>query len=199
MVQGQLQVSEESSHQVRLLAKTLLCETREELTRADAKATTLLASSGVMLSIVFTGLLTGPWSPSLLGQPFAALFWLGVAAALIGSVLVGTSLFPRVDNSRRHGCVTYFGHAVGCDSITELHSRLIRTVDDQMDRDEEQLYVVSRIVHRKYRLMQWALLLFLAAVVLTAGAAAVGSVSRPGPAVTSSPAAPLSSIETTSN
>jgi hypothetical protein len=169
-----------SASDVSALAKSLLSEAREEVTRADAKASTVLAGAGVMLSVVFTGLMTGPWSPSSLGLPFAGLFWIGIASALVGVALVGASIFPRTGNSSRHGCITYFGHAVGCDSIEELHSRLERTVADHMDRDEEQLYVISRIVDRKYRLMQWALVLFLVALILSLGAVAVGSAAREG-------------------
>lgn len=171
-------MTDESADKTGALTTRLLSEAREEVTRADAKAATILAGAGVMLSVVFTGLMTGPWSPTALGLPATTVFWVGVATAWVGVVLVGASVFPRIGNSPRHGCITYFGHAVDCESLVDLHERLERTVADRMDRDEEQLFVISRIVQRKYRLMQWALALFLAALILSLGAVGFGTLVK---------------------
>lgn len=61
------------------LAKVLLAESREELTRADGKASLLLAALGIGLSAILGAVLAGNWAPFVLASPWEAIWWTGAA------------------------------------------------------------------------------------------------------------------------
>ena len=87
----------------------MLLATREELARADAKATTLFASTGVVFGAVLSGLLSGRWSPPRIDDgPAQVLWWLGAGAAVTALVLLACALFPRTRRDRRHGRITAY-------------------------------------------------------------------------------------------
>lgn len=131
-----------------VLTDKLLRETREELARADGKAQILFAVSGVVIGVVLGGLLAGDWRPADLSCLGEAVWWLGVVAAAVGPGALAAGIWPRLVPAAP-GRVTYFedvrGHET-CDSLI-LHLNLEAT---RRNRDVEQLWRLSKIVHRKY-------------------------------------------------
>ncbi len=92
----------------------ILLAARDELVRADAKATTLFATSGVAVGAVLTGLLSGQWSPSRIHGGLAqGIWWLGAAAAGVALVCLAAAMHPRTRRRRRDGrLAAYFGDVV---------------------------------------------------------------------------------------
>lgn len=139
-------------------AATVLLETREELVRADSKASLLLAATGVAVGAVSTAVLAGSWSPDSLTSFGAYLWWSGVVAATVGIAALGYSVFPR---TKRSGPATgpIFGYYADMANLTsdELAS-LIRAAGENLDdRLVDQLRQISKIVVRKYRGVRVAL------------------------------------------
>lgn len=163
---------EESSSDA--LCRTMLAESREELTRADAKASILLGSVGIFFSVIFAGMMSGPWTPSKMGAPYSTLFYVGIAVGIAGLVSLGWSIMPRVKNARRKGEVAYFGDVVSCADAAELHDCLEKTAAcHSSSRSERQLHAVSRIVHRKYLWIRVSLVCLFVSVALSIGSTVV--------------------------
>ena len=156
-------------------AATVLLETREELVRADSKASLLLAATGVAVGAVSTAVLAGSWSPESL-TPFGAyLWWIGVLAATVGIAALGYSVFPR---TKRSGSATgpILGYYADMAHVTsdELAS-LIRAAGENLDdRLVDQLRQISKIVVRKYRGVRVALWSLAIAALLCAISTVVG-------------------------
>lgn len=141
------------------LARQLLSETREELTRADGKASMLLAAFGVFVGVVIAGLLAGEFAPSDLHCGGLWLWWLGCAVIAASLVALAAAIYPRLEHGEAQGPISYYGHAAG-KKADELEGILQHQVDGQRSRTVEQLAVVSDIVWRKYRFLQVALWTF---------------------------------------
>lgn len=140
--------------------RQLLHESREELERADRKAQILLASSGVAVSVVMAGVIAGNWTPLQLPTWALTVWSMGACAVLLGIVLLSISIFPRIVHRDPAGKVAYFGHVASYPNVEALRAALATAAADPDDRTTNQLWVISRIVVRKYRLIRWALGLF---------------------------------------
>jgi hypothetical protein len=165
----------ELSKQARAQAATVLLETREELVRADSKASLLLAAAGVAVGAVIAAVLAGSWSPDSLSALGGHLWWVGVAAAAVGIAALGYSVFPR---TKRSGSATgpIFGYYADMAGLTsdEL-ARLIRNSTQRLDdRVIDQLRQISKIVVRKYRGVRIALWSFAVAALFCAISTVVG-------------------------
>jgi hypothetical protein len=156
-------------------ARQLLHETREELDRADRKAQILFAASGVAVSVVLAGVVAGDWSPLDLPTWALATWAAGAALVGIGLIMLGASIFPRIVHHDPDGKVAYFGHVASYPNVEALHAALETLATDADDRTMDQLWVVSRIVVRKYRLIRLALLLLGLGLVLALLGAVGGS------------------------
>src|SRR4051812_15883694 len=88
----------------------LLAETREELTRADAKASILFAAFGVVVAVVLAGLVSGDWAPADLARLATVVFWVGTGLAVLAFVALGYTLWPRIEHEDLKEAVSYFGH-----------------------------------------------------------------------------------------
>ncbi len=144
-----------------MLARRLLVEAREELTRADQKAQILLAGFGATAAVVFAGILAGSWNPTRLDKRIEWLWWTGVTASLWAMVALALAVRPKTSRDRNgvQG-VRYFGDVVSCQNRAELDTALRSVAVSPFERDVDQLYLVSRIVASKYtwvrRGMFWA-------------------------------------------
>lgn len=160
------------SDQGKVLTARLLSETREELAKADAKAQILLAASGVIIGVVLGGAISGDWSPGDLEPHAEVIWWIGVASAALGIGALSFSIFPRLlesDASR----ITYFEDVRHVKDLAGLVVALNKEAE-RGDRDAQQLFRLSEVVHRKYWAIQWAIRAFAVAVALCGVAALVG-------------------------
>lgn len=170
-------------------AEILLDEGREELNRADGKASILLASSGVIFSVLISAGMQGEWTPRKLGDhPVTEwAFWLGLAFGCVGIVLLAWSLLPRIKHVGDRGQLAYFGHVVLFrekryilrKSMRAAHSarakqELKRAITDastsSFDRTVDQVWNVSNIVHKKYWRIRYSLLSYAMSAALCLGA-----------------------------
>jgi hypothetical protein len=163
---------ERPSDGVAELTRRLLAETREELGKADAKAQILLASSGVVISVVLGGAIGGDWSPSDLDGGARIVWWVGVAVAAFGIASLGYAVFPRLLKSTE-GRLTYFEDVLRFADVYEF-GKALTAEESRGDRDVEQLFRLSTVVHRKYAAVRVAMGSLLLAVVLCAAAALFG-------------------------
>lgn len=149
------------------LADTILAENREELSRADGKASTLLAAALIVVGVLLAGVLAGDWSPGKL-VPWARVAW-GIAAvlALGGISSLVAALMPRhVWRPNENGRVSYFGDVAEKGGVEEVCRELEAMAMAPASRTVDQLFVTSRILRSKYSCITWGILLLSTAVVL---------------------------------
>lgn len=154
-----------SEDETQLYAATLLAETREEIDRADSKASILLASTGIAVGALLAGLLSRSWAPTNLRTPYEFVWWAGVAAAAVGIWNLAYAVYPRTRRrGKRPDHVGYYGDVLSFDNTTELSEALHRSADVKTARLADQLYQLSLIVDRKYRSIRRAMWCLLAAI-----------------------------------
>lgn len=155
-------------------ASQLLAEVREELSRADGKASILFAAATVVAAAIITGIVAGPWSPTDL-RPFAqTLWWLGTLFVAAGLGFLGSAVYPRVRDPHESNRVTYFMHVLVHLEPNDLRRVLEVEARDPLSRSIHQLQALSPIVKRKYRDVAHSLKLLTGGVVLTVLAALIG-------------------------
>lgn len=138
-------------------AQSLLEVNRFEIARADDKANTLFRFYGVVAALSI-GLLAGQgWSPTELAPVAQVLFWLGCAALLASGWYLGVTLYPRNVQGKNPGRLLYFGDVNQFPSVDSLEDALRVVSDDRDRRIVEQLFVVSRLVEKKFGYMRRAL------------------------------------------
>jgi hypothetical protein len=143
-------------------AERVLTWGREELNRADTKASILLAGSIAVVAAVIAGVVAGGWSPTMLTDWREPLWWVGAATASAAILLLSAAIYPRT--KRRDGqpsVIAFYGDVVRLTDRIELLTALQRSARRDVDLLVDQIYQVSRIVKRKYRLLalgMWALL-----------------------------------------
>ena len=151
-------------------AQVLLSETRDELNKADSKTSVLLATSGVIVSVLAGSGLVANGRLEHLPVWAQILWWLGVLAGTSGIVSLATALMPRVQHHEDPSNVRYFGHAAAFSSPVELRTALQEAQDMEADRAIDQLWVTSKIVVRKYTRIRYALIAYGAAISLIVAA-----------------------------
>lgn len=152
------------------LAKTLLAESREELTRADAKASLLLAALGIGLSAILAATLAGDWTPFSLKEPYQAMWWVGSACAGISFFCLCGAVYPKVKHKSGSSGVTYFGDVAAIETLEELRAALRRSETDPHARTITQLHVTSRLAGKKYAFIRAGLLALGLAIAFTLAA-----------------------------
>ncbi len=142
-----------------LYAAGLLAEAREELNRADQKAAMLLAATSVAIGAVIAGFIASGWSPTSLGPPWTAVWWLGSGLAFAGTIALAISIYPRIGTSKGAGAqrLFYFGNASEFEDTSAIKRALGEAAADPLERTADQLLHVSQIVRRKYRSIQVAM------------------------------------------
>jgi hypothetical protein len=164
--------------------EALLGETREELAKADAKASILLAATGVAFGALLTAIGNGAWAPGRVQHGDARLtVWISMAFALIGIFLLGSAVKPRL-RSRAMGReqLHYFGNVRSYWPSVALWNRRSRLDEGRTAFDEalklaandanyearldDQLWFLGRTAFRKYRLISLGLWMLSGAVIL---------------------------------
>lgn len=162
-----------SSHGEAILiyATSLLSGAREEIDRADAKASILLAASGVAAGALVAGLAAGTWTPLKLQVATQWVWWLGVVESAMGICCLALAVYPRErkNDSGVPWTVLYYGDVLAYQTTAQLVTALNRSAEAKIERIADQLRHVSWIVDQKYRLIRWGMrALFLAAVTIAA-------------------------------
>jgi hypothetical protein len=140
-------------------------DTREELNRADSKASLLLAAMGVIVGVIVGGITSSHWSPLSMGTGEQALWWAGVAAAAASMFMFAASVYPRISRrGPRASLPNYYGDVAGYADV-EAFRRGISQAPDAAERLIHQTYVLAKIVRSKYVLLQRGLLSLLVAIV----------------------------------
>jgi Pycsar effector protein len=154
-----------------LYAISMLNNTRQEIDRADAKASIMLAASGIAAGALLAGLIAGSWTPLELHEAVQWVWWLGLAESAIGICCLALTVYPR---ERKNGSgipltVAYYGDVLSYPTTAHLVAALNRSAETNIERIADQLRQVSWIVSHKYRLLRWGMRgLFLAAATITA-------------------------------
>ncbi len=148
---GCKQKAEASQNARRELVEALLKDGREELGRADGKASILLTASGVVASVLLAGAIAGDWNPTALGR-FQWLWWPGSALSLAAIVSFAAAVWPRVKHDKPKSDLSFFGHVAEFKSRQELNAAIDQKVSDSLedDRAVDQAFTVSKIVVGKY-------------------------------------------------
>jgi hypothetical protein len=165
--------------------ETLLRETREELARADTKASILLAAS----SIAFAAFLTDP--DKLSEHSARTLTWIALALTLAGISFIAAAVKPRLrtehdENPKPH----YFGDVEAyrpswrqirgrrreLEAARALFGKELAdaaTATEYEERLTDQVWHLSHIAYRKYRLVSVGMWLYAAALVVALAALVV--------------------------
>jgi hypothetical protein len=155
-------------------AGLLLAETREDLGRADTKVSVLLSTAGIIASIVTGAIAAGHWRPTQLALWAQVIWWCGVGVASVGIVALASAIAPRIRHPEDKSALRYFAHAAQFESLEDLMDAL-KAVDDQTGSlTGSQLWLLSKILVRKYVLIRFALISFGAAALMLIAAAAGG-------------------------
>ena len=149
------------------LAEDILRESREELSRADAKAALLLAAAGIVISALLAALAAGDWQPTEMAICAQWVWWIGNLAGAAGVVAFASAVYPRTKyrGQRPPAVIAFFGDVVSTPA-DQLRARLKATAATDGDRLVDQLKAVSTIVDTKYRGIQLGLWLFAACATL---------------------------------
>lgn len=138
--------------------RELLAETRQELEKADLKATTLFAAFSVV-----AGLAAVAYSAGVLG----ALDWTilpGLVFLLGGATAVSLAVWPRVGRGTP-GRVDYFADVVLTDAMgMDLATILRGEAENLFARHARELAVLSRAAARKYSYIRRGMLLLAAGI-----------------------------------
>ncbi len=157
-------------------AERLLREAREELVRAENKASLLLTASGVGVGALMAALLSKSWTPTGMTGVAQISWWLGIIF-LTGSLsLLGFAIYPRTTAGKRQVVdgVAYYGDVVQV-GRAGLSEALRNTATEEALTD--QLFNVSEIVVSKYNAIRrslWGLAAGVALVIASVGLNVIG-------------------------
>lgn len=146
-------------------ARSLLTETREELNRADSKASIILAAVGIAAGILFGNAIGGTWKPNALPLLARSVWWAASMVGAIGVLCLGRAVFPI--SHRRDGpakSIRYFGDVANLATPKDVRKMLTTAADDPLERTLDQIWILSRIVMAKYRYVRWGMCLVGAAL-----------------------------------
>ncbi|MEV6736142.1 Pycsar system effector family protein [Streptomyces sp. NPDC051104] len=157
-------------------AERLLTELRSEITRADSKASVLVAALG-MTAGVFSGLLAGRnWSPGTLSTAGTVLWWAGAAALALSLFALLLAVLPRYSRGTwapgRPLC--YFGDIQQAVRAGQLTTALAETELDPAAGLAVALAETSRIAARKHQWIRTGLIAFCGGSVLLPAALLIG-------------------------
>jgi MFS family permease len=145
--------SEHHSEAAASVGEAILAEAHREIDRADQKASILLAGVGVAIGAILAGLIPAHWSPSDLGSPWQWIWWAGILATSVGIAFLLAAVYPRIGGKGNGKQLNYFGDACEMPTREAVRECLIETSKDELGRTVDQIFVDSRIVKRKYRLI----------------------------------------------
>ena len=129
----------------------LLNETRSEVEKAEAKASIVLAGGSFGAGTVVSVLLSGDVELAEFGVVTKVLFGATSLLMIVGLVLLGLSLVPRLRvNPAPPSMLTYFGHVVATGNLAEFE-RLSAEPAEERSRLTNQIWALSVVTVRKYQ------------------------------------------------
>lgn len=132
-------------------SKSLLTEAREELVRADNKASILLAASGVAVGALLAAILAGDWTPFSLNVRIQWLWWVGSAFSVGAIYYLGSAVYPRIRaQGPRPKLIAYYGDVVAANDKQYVAELLAESSLDPKERLLDQIIQISRTVQTKY-------------------------------------------------
>jgi len=146
-------------------SETLLVQAREELLRADNKASLLLSATGVAVGALLSGLIAGSWEPSMLTGQAQAIWWTAALCVATAIALLGRAVFPQttIHRTAPSGVIAYYG------DVVRVGRHALRNAIEKgssADAVEDQLFTVSLLVARKYSDIRRAMILLAVGVSL---------------------------------
>ena len=164
--------------------EVLLRETREELARADTKASILLAASGIALAALLSRGNAAGWYPEKLAHHAArVLIWVSLGLLLVGVAFVGSAVKPRLRT--RHDKPAKPQYFADVEAYRPgwwrrrhrkqlLHERRREfakalagmSASDADERLNDQIWTLSHIAFLKYQLIKLGMWLYATAVVI---------------------------------
>ncbi|MGV9769676.1 Pycsar system effector family protein [Microbacterium sp. NPDC003461] len=124
--------------------RAILATNREEIGRADSKASTLLAAEGIVAGAVLAALIAGDWTPAILPPLAGFAWWFGALVGLASIVALAVSIYPST--KRKRGTKPYGPAFFGDTKRTSGNGHL--TLADLLN---DQVPITARIARRKYR------------------------------------------------
>lgn len=139
-------------------AELVLAAAREELVKADGKASFLLATCGVVFGALLAAPPDGAWTPRVLATPANWVWWAGMAAASAGVGALVYTIYPRTgrQGTARISCFVDVLDAQDRDIIVAFSRTDLVLLLDQIRR-------ISQIARRKYTGIKLAIWLLSAA------------------------------------
>ncbi|HKR52507.1 MAG TPA: Pycsar system effector family protein [Pseudonocardiaceae bacterium] len=137
------------------VAEHLLANNREEIGRADGKASILLVGA-----LTAAALAVGPVSGNVAHAAVPERWLIGVSLVIWTTTLVmlAVAVFPRV-GTRHETAVTYFGGVRRVTDMTRLRRDVEETANDRLSWLLAQVSDTSDIVVAKYRCIRMAICL----------------------------------------
>lgn len=132
----------------------LLDETRHEIDRADAKASILLAGSGVAAGVLVAGLISGDLDARHASGAVQVACVVTLVLVLGGVGLLGAAVYPRVQRAVA-GRARYFMDHAQYETVGDLRRAIGKEAGDADGRHVQQLLDLSKIARRKYRCTRW--------------------------------------------
>lgn len=151
----------------------LLAEIRDEITRADSKASILFSVFGLLAGAVTYTMLRDQWQPFDLSNAIEWLWWVGASLGASAITVLGRAVYPSVKHASDKGQISYYGHVVQYATKPEFIQAIADRSEARVDRMRDQIWVLSATVAKKYRCTQAAMWIFGAAVLAMVGAVGV--------------------------
>ncbi len=136
-------------------ARNLLEETREEITRVDAKASILLAGAAALNAVILATALGDGKRVSQLSNSIEWIAWIGEAFLIGATACLLAVVWPHL-TAPRSTHPQYFADFAEFANAEQLRAELAAT--DPTLRDIDQVRVLSAAVTRKYRWLKRSLL-----------------------------------------
>ncbi|MFJ9632097.1 Pycsar system effector family protein [Streptomyces sp. NPDC101175] len=158
------------------LCERLLSELRNEVSRADGKASVLVGALG-MTGGVFSGLLAGRgWTPGRLSAVGTLLWWVALASLAVSLFALLLAVLPRYRSEpwAPGRPLSYFGDIQQAVRQGQLETALGDTGRDPTTGLTTALAELSQIVTRKHQWIRTGLIAFCAGTVLLPASLLIG-------------------------
>lgn len=139
-----------------LVAEHLLENNREEIGRADGKASSLVVGALAIAALAVGSASTHIATASVPGRWLVSV---GVVTWMAAIIILAVAVFPRVGTQQNTSAPTYFGDVRRASDLSGLRRSIEKAANDRLCWLLVQVSDTSRIVVTKYRYIRIALCL----------------------------------------